>query len=126
MTDLNTKFLKPRYIYRSKLHHPESKDLIDDAMMTFFQQPASFTGEDVVEFHVHGSPAIVDAMLEALASIPGNRMALAGEFSRRALINGKLSLPQVEAIADLIDSETKNQKSLALWQLQVSYERKYS
>lgn len=89
---------------------------IDDALVLWFAGPASFTGEDVCEFHVHGGRAIVEALLAALAVLPGLRPADAGEFTRRAVENGKLDLTRAEAIADLVDAETEAQRRQALRQ----------
>ncbi len=81
-------------------------EIIDTALAVGFKAPNSFTGEDVVEFHVHGNPLIVDRLLEVLADA-GARIALPGEFSRRALVNGKMDLTQVEALADVIAAESR-------------------
>jgi tRNA modification GTPase len=90
---------------------------IDQAMVIGFKSPASFTGEDVIEYHCHGSPAILEEMLATLAQMEGHRTANHGEFTRRAFDNGKLDLTEAEAIADLIDAETKAQKEQALSQM---------
>ncbi|XP_043323192.1 tRNA modification GTPase GTPBP3, mitochondrial isoform X3 [Cervus canadensis] len=79
--------------------------------------PQSFTGEDCAEFHVHGGPAVVSGVLQALGSVPGLRPAEAGEFTRRAFAHGKLSLTEVEGLADLIHAETEAQRRQALRQL---------
>jgi len=89
--------------------------LIDRGLAIFFKAPASFTGEDISEFHVHGGRAIVDEILDALAAL-GLRPAEAGEFTRRAVEHGKLDLTQAEAIADLVDAETSAQRRQALRQ----------
>jgi tRNA modification GTPase len=91
-------------------------DLIDRGLLLWFEAPASFTGENIAEFHVHGGRAIMDAMLDALAAISGLRPAEAGEFTRRAVENGKLDLTQAEALADLIDAQTDAQRRQALRQ----------
>lgn len=93
-------------------------DTIDQALVLWFPEPASTTGEDVVEFHLHGGRAILDAVLHALASVPGLRAAEAGEFSRRSVENGKLDLTRAEALADLIGAETPAQQRQALRQYQ--------
>ena len=82
----------------------------------WFPAPGSFTGEDVVEFHLHGSVAVVRAVLAGLALIPGFRQAEPGEFARRAFDNGKIDLTQAEGLADLIDAETEAQRKQALRQ----------
>jgi len=91
-------------------------EAIDQGLVILFPAPASFTGEDVAEFHLHGSRAVEDAMFDALAAL-GARPAEAGEFTRRALINGKLDLAEVEGLADLLDAETATQRKQALGQL---------
>ena len=93
-------------------------EVIDKGLVLFFPGPTSFTGEDVVEFHVHGSHAILAALLRHLAALPGVRLAEAGEFTRRAFEAGKLDLAAVEGLADLIDSETEWQRRQALRQME--------
>jgi tRNA modification GTPase len=88
-------------------------ETLDNALAVVFPGPASFTGEDVVELHLHGAPAVMSAVLAALGSLPGLRMADPGEFTRRALANGKLDLSQAEALAELIDAETQAQRRQA-------------
>ncbi len=90
--------------------------LIDRGLVLFFPGPASFTGEDVAEFHVHGGRAGVSAVLTALSALPGFRPAEAGEFTRRAFANGRMDLTQVEGLADLIAAETEAQRRQALAQ----------
>ncbi len=89
---------------------------IDDAIVLWFPGPSSYTGEDVVEFHTHGGRAIVAALTSALRSIPGFRPAERGEFTRRAVENGRMDLVRAEAVADLIAAETEAQHRLALRQ----------
>ncbi|MGE5566641.1 MAG: tRNA uridine-5-carboxymethylaminomethyl(34) synthesis GTPase MnmE [Parcubacteria group bacterium] len=98
--------------------------VIDEAMVLWFPAPASYTGEDCAEISVHGGPAVVEALIEALAAL-GLRLAEPGEFTRRAFQNGKLDLAQAEAVADLIDAETQNQAKQALAQLGGSLSRRY-
>ncbi len=104
----------PRLATRLKLLHPTTRDLIDDALVLWFPAPHSFTGESVVELHIHGSPAVMNEIVTVLSTLPGFRTALAGEFTRRALLNGKMDLAQVEGLADLIDAETRQQQRQAL------------
>lgn len=87
---------------------------IDQALILPFSRPESFTGEDVVELHLHGSIAIMKRVLEELGSFEGVRLAEPGEFTRRALENGRLDLVQVEGLADLIEAETEAQRKQAL------------
>ncbi|MCV2889836.1 tRNA uridine-5-carboxymethylaminomethyl(34) synthesis GTPase MnmE [Ruegeria aquimaris] len=86
---------------------------LDDGVILSFSAPASFTGEDVVEFQIHGSLATTEAILRRLVELDGLRLAEPGEFTRRALENGKLDLAQVEGLADLIDAETEAQRKQA-------------
>lgn len=87
---------------------------IDQALALYFPAPHSFTGEDVVELHTHGSRAVTKLLLDALSGVPGLRMAEPGEFARRAYQHGKLDLAQAEGLADLIDSETRSQHAQAM------------
>jgi tRNA modification GTPase len=89
-------------------------ELLDEALVLTFAKGASFTGEAVVELHLHGGVAVVGAVLRALADQPGLRLAEPGEFTRRALENGVLDLTQVEGLADLIDAETEAQRRQAV------------
>ena len=91
-------------------------EIIDRALILWFPGPDSFTGEDVAEFHVHGGRAVIEAVAAALAAFPGVRLAEPGEFTRRAVLNGKLDLTQAEAIADLTSAETEAQRLQALRQ----------
>ncbi len=93
---------------------PYTGELMDEAMTVFMPGPNSFTGEDCAEFHLHGSPAIVREVIAMLTRHPGVRLALPGEFSRRAFEAGKLDLMQVEGLSDLILSETETQRKQAL------------
>ncbi len=103
--------------YRAALRsvRDASDALIDEGLVILFKGPASFTGEDVAEFHLHGSIAVESALFEALLGL-GCRPAEAGEFTRRALVNGKLDLAEVEGLADLLDAETAFQRKQALGQ----------
>lgn len=105
---------EPRRAALRRLRHPVDGSLIDEALILFFASPRSETGEDIVEFHVHGGRAVIEGLLAALAEIAGCRPAEPGEFARRGLHNGKLDLAQVEGLADLIDAETDQQRRQAL------------
>lgn len=96
-----------RVIYDSDNH------FIDQALILIFSKPYSFTGENVVEFHLHGSSAVVSSVIKLLCNFKGLRPAEAGEFTRCALENGKIDLAQVEGLADLIDAETDAQHKQA-------------
>ncbi len=104
---------KPRYAALKLLKDQEGRRL-DQALVLYFEKGSSFTGEDVLEFHLHGSTAVVNAVLRELSEMDGLRLAEAGEFTRRALENGCLDLAQVEGLADLIDAETEAQRRQAL------------
>lgn len=100
-----------------KLIDPKSGAIIDHTLVIGFDGPASFTGEDVVEYHAHGSIAVIDELLGALNALEDCRLANPGEFTRRAFENNKMDLTEAEAIADLIDAETAEQKNQALAQM---------
>jgi tRNA modification GTPase len=89
---------------------------IDQALVLWFPAPASYTGEDAAEFHLHGGRAVSAALIEALSAL-GLRLAEPGEFTRRAFENGRLDLAQAEGVADLVDAETDAQRRQALEQL---------
>lgn len=108
----------PNHAKLVTLRNPSSGAPIDNALLLYFKAPASFTGEDVAEFHLHGSPAVIREMLMVLGTIDGLRHAEAGEFTRRAFINGKMDLLEAEGLADLINAETSLQKNQALQQVQ--------
>lgn len=115
----------PRVANLRKLVNPNSNLVIDHAVVISFDNPGSFTGEDVVEFHVHGSIAIISEILEILGEQEGFRLAEAGEFSKRSFENGKMDLLQAEGLADLIDSETLAQKSQAIRQMEGEFSNIY-
>lgn len=102
--------------HKPSLRHLVSSDgsLIDEALVLCFPEGKSFTDEYVVEYHVHGSQAVVQAVLRELSMVAGHRYAEAGEFTRRALENERLDLAQVEGLADLIDAETEAQRRQAI------------
>jgi tRNA modification GTPase len=106
----------PRRARQARLRDPDRGEDIDDALVLWFPAPASVTGEDVAELQIHGSRAVLDALVDALGRL-GLRLAEPGEFSRRAFFNGKLDLTQAEAIADLVAAETEAQRRQALRQL---------
>ncbi|MES1909033.1 MAG: hypothetical protein MHM6MM_001846 [Cercozoa sp. M6MM] len=95
----------------------EEEVLDRDVLALLFESPASFTGEDTVELHVHGSVAVVDAVLRHMASLPEVRQAEAGEFTKRAVLNGKMSPLQAEALGDLLSATTQEQRRHALRQM---------
>ncbi len=101
----------------AKIFDQKNSELIDETVVAFFQAPHSFTGEDVVEISIHGSPYILKKLIQVLSSFDRVRMAQPGEFSKIAFLNGKIDLVQAEAIVDLIKSETEAQHQQALKQL---------
>jgi len=113
---------QPNMLQRANLAHAGKP--IDDAMAVYFKAPKSFTGEDVVELHIHGSLAVIRELLGVLAAlglVPAGR----GEFTKRAMLNGKMDLMEVEGLADLIEAETSEQKGQALRQMQGEMSRFY-
>jgi len=112
---------KPRFAALRRI--ASEGERIDDALVLWFPAPATETGEDMAEFHLHGGRAVMSAALQALAGIPGLRPAGPGEFTRQAFDNGKLDLTQAEAIADLVEAETAAQRRQALRQLDGAFGR---
>ena len=115
---------EPRRAVLRKMWSPERADgtnargeLIDEVLALWFPGPRSFTGEDTVELHTHGSRAVVAATLEALGSLEGLRMAEPGEFTRQAFYNGRMDLTEVEGLSDLINADTEEQRKQALRQM---------
>lgn len=119
------KDIAPRRALFAALTDPRDGTLIDRAVAVPFKGPASFTGEDVVEYHLHGSPAVLDSLLSALGTCDRHRPAERGEYTRRAFENGKLDLTEAEAVADLIEAETQAQKDQALSQMGGALSRLY-
>lgn len=115
----------PRMAALRHIRDPDTRQVLDQGLVLWFPAPRSFTGEDAVEFHVHGGRAVVQAVLAALATIPGCRLAEPGEFARRAFENGRIDLTQAEGLADLIDAETEAQRRLALQQSEGALARLY-
>ena len=105
---------EPRRAAIRELREPGSGELLDEALVLRFDSPASSTGEDIVEFQCHGGRAVVDAVLAALTSLGGLRVAEPGEFTRRAFENGRIDLTEAEGLADLIEAETQTQRKAAL------------
>jgi len=107
----------PREAGLRKLRHPQTGVALDQGIVLMFPAPRSFTGEDVVELHIHGGRAVVRSVFEALASCEGLRPAEPGEFTRRAFEHGKLDLTAAEGLVDLVNAETEAQRRQALRQL---------
>jgi tRNA modification GTPase len=113
---LGVKTPKPRDAVLRKLKFNEQ--VIDHALVLYFPAPHSFTGEDVVELHTHGSRAVVKKLFEVLSGLNNLRLAEPGEFSRRAFLNNKMDLLEAEGLADLIDAETTAQAKQAMRQME--------
>jgi tRNA modification GTPase len=96
---------RPRFTTLQKVYELETAEVLDEAIITYFQAPQSFTGEDVIEISCHGSPVVLRQIIDYCLKLNA-RMADAGEFSLRALANGQMNLSQAEAIRDLIDAQT--------------------
>ena len=114
----------PQSLIYGQLHAPDGA-VLDNCLATYSVAPASYTGEDTAELQCHGSPTMLAAGLEALFAA-GARQALAGEFTRRAFLNGKMDLTQAEAVVDLIDAETVAAAKNAVGQLSGAMSRKIS
>lgn len=105
-----------RQLRRVRLTDPDDGSPLDDGLAVIFPAPRSYTGEDVAELHIHGGPAVVAAVLDALGRRPGLRLAEPGEFTRRAVLAGKLDLTAAEGLLDLIEADTDAQRRQALRQ----------
>lgn len=116
---------EPRKATLTRFFSPETDELLDIGLVIWFPAPNSYTGEDVSELHLHGSKAIVTKTLDVLGRMPKLRPAEPGEFSRRAVANGKLSLIQAESLPDLISAQTDQQRQLALRGLSGATRKKY-
>ncbi|KTW26687.1 tRNA modification GTPase TrmE [Pneumocystis carinii B80] len=113
------KLPKLRYLSLREIRHPKTNELLDKACVVLFKGPFSFTGEDMAELHVHGGPAVIRAVLDAISSSDCNvQYAEAGDFSRRSYENGKLDLTQAEGLYDIINAETEEQRKLAVRQVE--------
>jgi len=105
---------RPRVATLKKFNKNGKKNLIDEGVVLWFPAPNSYTGEDLAEFHVHGSRAVVNAMHLAISKVKNCRLAEPGEFTKRAFQNGRINLLKAESIADLISAETEIQRKQAL------------
>ena len=105
---------RPRVATLKKFNKNGGKELIDEGVIIWFPAPNSYTGEDLAEFHVHGSRAVINAMHSAISKIKNCRLAEPGEFTKQAFQNGRINLLKAESIADLISSETEIQRKQAL------------
>lgn len=106
----------PRYATLRRLSDPQSGAKLDEALILIFPQPNSYTGEDVVEYHLHGGRAIIEAVMTALLSHDRHRFAQPGEFTKRAVQNGRMDLTRAEAVHDLVSAETEAQLEQAMAQ----------
>ena len=120
------KNFKPRSAIFTKFFVPGSDEIIDEGILIWFPNPNSYTGEDLAEFHIHGSKAVIEAFMSALSQFENSRLAEPGEFTKIALQNGKMDLLKVEAISDLISSETELQRKQALDFMSGNISSKYS
>jgi tRNA modification GTPase len=105
---------QPRRASLRTLRDPSSGLELDSAIVVRFDAPHTATGEDIVEYQCHGGRAVVDAILAALAAMDGMRLAQPGEFTRRALANGRIDLTEAEGLADLLEAETESQRRAAM------------
>jgi len=110
----NEQLPTPRVATLKKFNKNGSKEMIDEGVILWFPAPNSYTGEDLAEFHVHGSRAVINAMHNAISKIKNCRLAQPGEFTKKAFQNGRINLLKAESIADLISSETEIQRKQAL------------
>lgn len=115
------KNLSPRRAELVDFLDPKTSEFLDVGLIIWFPCPHSYTGEDVVEFQLHGSSAVTSAFLSALAGIAGLRLAETGEFTRRAFLNNKMNLDTVEGLADLLDADTQYERRQALYRMQGNF-----
>jgi len=104
----------PRMATLRKFNKINTSELIDEGLILWFPGPESYTGEDMAEFHIHGSKAVVEALHSSISEVENCRLAEPGEFTKLALQNGKINLLKAESIADLISSETEIQRQQAI------------
>ena len=121
---LGFKLPKPRSAVVRRLFGRKGGVPLDHALVLWFPGPSSYTGEDCLELHLHGGPAVVRAVLAELGGLPQLRLARAGEFTERAFHNGKIDLSEIEGLADLIESDTESQRRYAMRQLDGELGRK--
>ena len=105
---------QPRVATLRKLNYINTSELIDEGIILWFPGPVSYTGEDMAEFHTHGSKAVIEALHSSISKIENCRLAEPGEFTKLAFQNGKINLLKAESIADLISSETEIQRRQAV------------
>ena len=110
----NAELPKPRVATLRKINKINTSELIDEGIILWFPGPESYTGEDMAEFHIHGSKAVIDALHHSISKIVNCRLAEAGEFTKLAFQNGKINLLKAESIADLISAETEIQRQQAI------------
>ena len=110
----NAELPKPRVATLRKINKINTSELIDEGIILWFPGPESYTGEDMAEFHIHGSKAVIDALHHSISKIENCRLAEAGEFTKLAFQNGKINLLKAESIADLISAETEIQRQQAI------------
>jgi len=110
----NAELPKPRVATLRKINKINTSELIDEGIILWFPGPESFTGEDMAEFHIHGSKAVIDALHHSISKIENCRLAEAGEFTKLAFQHGKINLLKAESIADLISAETEIQRQQAI------------
>jgi tRNA modification GTPase len=118
------KLPEPRHAVRAKLIDPDSRETVDDALALWFPGPRSETGEDTVELHLHGGRAVLAKVFSVLGALPGLRPAEAGEFTKRAVLNGKMDLANAEGLGDLVSAETEAQRRQAMHQYQGALSKK--
>lgn len=114
LTALAGKLPPPRRAMLRQLRDPSTAEVLDKALLLWFPGPATATGEDLAEIHAHGGRGVVRALEATLARLPGLRSAQPGEFTRRALVNGRIDLAEAEGLADLLSAETDSQRKAAL------------
>ena len=120
------KYLKSKETNFCKFYNPSDNSLIDEGLLLWFPGPNSFTGEDLAEFHIHGSNAVITCFLKVLSNFEDCRLADPGEFTKIAFQNDKIDLVEAESIGDLIHAETEIQRQQAIKLVQGSASNYYN
>ena len=118
-------FPKKRVATLKKIKNNKTNEIIDEGIVVWFPGPNTYTGEDMVEFHVHGSKAVIEELQNVISKFESCRLAEPGEFTKLAFFNGKINLLKAETVSDLISSETEIQRQQAISLMSGSKSKKY-
>ncbi len=116
---------KPRHAYFANYYDHETDEILDNVVAIYFSAPNSFTGQDIIEIHCHGSLAVINKILTSMGKMAGFSAACPGDFARRAFMNNKMDLTQVDGLIDLINAQTEHQRRAALSNLDGALQKLY-